>query len=78
MQEGKVFTFGGVSQTEGNERTNHLYSAWVKIPSLRTMCWEALNHYHPKLDTKKPGSLLAEGIPGDLLDKLTEEKHTVG
>ena len=47
-----------------------MYSCWVKIPSLRTMCWEALNHYVPDLNCRREEQLIGEGIPRDLIKSL--------
>ncbi len=47
-----------------------MFSCWVKIPKLRDMCWEALNHYYPDLDSRNVPELIAEGVPRDLLKKL--------
>ena len=45
-EEGRVITFGGVTNLENNDRTNVVQSCYVKICSLKQMTWEALNHYH--------------------------------
>ena len=47
-----------------------MYSCWVKIPSLRTMCWEALTHYVPDLNCRREEQLIGEGIPRDLVRSL--------
>jgi hypothetical protein len=47
-----------------------MYSCWVKIPSLREMCFEALNYYVPDLVERDATALLSEGVPKDQLKKL--------
>ena len=49
LQAGKIFSFGGVTSIENNTRSKSVYSFWAVIPSLRDICWEALNHYCPHL-----------------------------
>ena len=70
FKEGKIYIFGGVTNIEENKRTKKMYSCWVKIPSLRTMCWEALNHYVPDLNCRREEQLIGEGIPRDLIRSL--------
>lgn len=43
---GKMYTFGGVSKNFGNiERVSHVQSAWICIPKLKDICWEAIVDY---------------------------------
>ncbi len=44
-EEGKMIMFGGVDDIESNTRTSAVYTAWLRIPSLRTLSWEAVCHY---------------------------------
>lgn len=76
--EGKLYTFGGVSDIEQNTRSKSVYSCWTRVCSLREMCWEALNHYYPDMDERPAESLLQEGIPQDLINTLHGEADVVG
>lgn len=43
---GKMYTFGGISRAWiVQERVAHVQSAWVCIPKLKDMCWEAVLDY---------------------------------
>ena len=70
LQHGKIYSFGGVTSIEHNSRSRNVYSSWPKIPSLRAMCWEALNFYVPDLEAKKLQVMQQEGIPLDLIANL--------
>lgn len=70
-EEGKLVMFGGVDSLEQNTRTNRVFTAWLKVPSLRAMAWEALTHYNPDLVNLSSSRLLAEGIPQDCLEMLS-------
>lgn len=61
-EEGKIVTFGGVTNLENNDRTNVVQSCYVKICSLKQMTWEALNHYFD-LKNKPMEKLIEQGIP---------------
>ena len=61
-EEGRVITFGGVTNLENNDRTNVVQSCYVKICSLKQMTWEALNHYFD-LKNKPMEKLIEQGIP---------------
>lgn len=69
--EGKMIMFGGVDDIENNTRTNRAFSAWLKVPSLRSMAWEAVCHYQPDLSSLPSTFLLEEGIPKDCVDMLS-------
>lgn len=43
---GKLYSFGGVHHRYKNPvRTSFMFSAWLGIPSLKEMCWDACKHY---------------------------------
>jgi len=69
--EGKMVMFGGVDDIELNTRTNRVFSAWLKVPSLRSMAWEAVCHYKPGISSVPPTTLLEEGVPKDCVDMLS-------
>ena len=80
--EGKMIMFGGVDDIEKNTRTSAVYSAWLQVPSLRSMCWEAVCHYWPHMASIPASTLMMEGVPRDCVEMLasttssmeTEEK----
>ena len=68
-KEGKVVVFGG----EGNDNapTNAVYTAWLEMPSLRTMAWEAIcQENEAGMADMSADELLKEGVPADLVEKL--------
>ncbi len=71
-------TFGGVSHVDDNWRTNAVQAAWVEIPSLRTMCFDAITYYVPDLDQRDVDKLLQEGIPKDLIGELHGQADLTG
>jgi N-acetylneuraminic acid mutarotase len=50
---GQMTIFGGVTNTDHKQRTNELYSIWLKIAPLKEMAWNAVLHYVEKSETKK-------------------------
>ncbi|XP_020290298.1 kelch domain-containing protein 10 homolog isoform X2 [Pseudomyrmex gracilis] len=62
--EGRMYIFGGIVKVNNEvQRTNAVYSAWLTIPKLSEICWQALNHYYPNLRNMSPRKLLRIGIP---------------
>merc|ERR1712096_219986 len=70
--EGKMVMFGGVDDIELNTRTNRVFSAWLKVPSLRSMAWEAVCHYKPGISSVPPTMLLEEGVPKDCVEMFQQ------
>jgi len=68
--EGKMVMFGGVDSIEQNTRTNKVFTAWLTVPSLRAMAWEAVCHYTPHIAKLPKAALLAEGVPSGCLETL--------
>jgi len=68
--EGKMVMFGGVDSIEQNTRTNKVFTAWLTVPSLRAMAWEAVCHYTPHIAKLSKAALLAEGVPSGCLETL--------
>lgn len=58
-----MFSFGGVTDTEGEVRTNALYSVWLTIPSLSHICWEAVASYIPNIGLMDKQKLYKLGVP---------------
>ena len=70
-EEGKMIMFGGVDDIEANTRTCAVYSAWLRVPSLRTLCWEAACHYWPGMAAVPATKLMQEGVPRDCVEMLS-------
>ena len=68
-KEGKVVVFGGLDEYE--EPTNAVYTAWLEIPSLRTMAWEAICEENGAgMAAMSADELLKKGVPVDLVEML--------
>lgn len=65
-----MYSFGGVTDLEKNERTNEVHSMWVIIPTLEEMVWEALQYYIPSLHEMNSSDLKMCGIPVHLVNRL--------
>ena len=52
--------------------------AWVRIPSLRDMAFEAVNYYSKDLASRRVDSLLKEGVPRDLVNDLHGHADAAG
>nr|CAB3259254.1 kelch domain-containing protein 10 [Phallusia mammillata] len=68
--EGCMIVFGGVSCISPTTRTNSCYKVWLEIPSLQTICWQALLHYNPSLLKMSRRQLLNLGLNQAFIDKL--------
>ncbi|XP_044584890.1 kelch domain-containing protein 10 homolog isoform X2 [Cotesia glomerata] len=66
---GKLFTFGGFIADEKahGSCSSTLHSAWLTIPKLTEICWEALFFYYPDLKSMTDKEINALGIPLQLL-----------
>lgn len=63
--DGSMYLFGGVSDIEKSIRTNQTFRMWLKIPSLKDMCWEALLASNQIIKKMSHQSLMEVGIPKD-------------
>jgi len=77
-EEGRMVIFGGCDDILKNTRTNKVYSAWLKIPSLRCMSWEAVKYYIPKIGLVQTSKLRELGVPDDLIKMLRNEQAEIG
>ncbi|XP_074109603.1 kelch domain-containing protein 10 homolog isoform X1 [Cotesia typhae] len=64
-RDGKMYVFGGRIKRTNNRLTevNSLYSAWLQIPKLADICWEAVNYYYKDLNSKTDEELFELGLP---------------
>lgn len=65
---GRMFTFGGI--VENGYRTNDVCAAWVCIPKLSEICWEAILFYSPRIAQEAPKKLINMGFPREFVDRL--------
>ncbi|KAK9497400.1 hypothetical protein O3M35_004727 [Rhynocoris fuscipes] len=63
--QGKMYLFGGISQ---DKRSDELFTAWICIPKLQEICWEALNHYN--ILNGLPQDSLKQMIPPEFIQRL--------
>ena len=70
--EGKMVMFGGVNRgVEGHTTIrDEVFSAWLTIPSLRSMAWEAVCHYQPSIATLPHTTLLEKGVSKEFVKML--------
>ncbi|KAK9731602.1 hypothetical protein QE152_g13549 [Popillia japonica] len=68
--EGKMYIFGGIFAHGDIERNNVVHSAWLCIPKLSEMCWEALLHYNPQLVNFPKNKLIDAGLPRHFIRRL--------
>ena len=70
--EGKMVMFGGVAEGDEDHEmyTDRVFSAWLTMPSLRSMAWEAVCHYQPNIATLPLATLLEEGVPKECVKML--------
>ena len=69
--EGKMVMFGGMNDMY--QDTDRVFFAWLTVPSLRSMAWEAVCHYQASIATLPHTTLLEEGIPKDCVKMLCSD-----
>jgi len=69
--EGKMVMYGG--NDDMYQRTDRVFTAWLTVPSLRSMAWEAVCHYQPSIATLPHTTLLEEGVPKDCVKMLCSD-----
>ncbi|XP_034231611.1 kelch domain-containing protein 10 [Thrips palmi] len=65
---GRMFTFGGI--LENGIRTNEVCAAWVRIPKLSEISWEAVLYYSPRIASEPRHKLINMGFPKEFVDRL--------
>lgn len=69
--EGRIYVFGGIYCSEEYvSRSNAIYSAWLCIPKLSEMCWEAVLHYSPHIVDCDSDDLINVGLPRHFVQRL--------
>lgn len=65
---GRMFTFGGI--LENGIRTNEVCAAWIRIPRLSEIAWEAILYYSPRIASEPREKLVNIGFPREYVDRL--------
>ncbi|XP_018563263.1 kelch domain-containing protein 10 homolog isoform X2 [Anoplophora glabripennis] len=69
--EGRLYVFGGnYSINDDVRRSNTIYSAWLCIPKLSEICWEAVLYYSPHINKCGVDDLINIGLPRHFLQRL--------
>ncbi|KAF5292018.1 hypothetical protein FQA39_LY14135 [Lamprigera yunnana] len=68
--EGKMYVFGGIHAGDTMRRGNNIYTAWLSIPKLSEMCWEAVLYYNPQIGLYSQQQLINSGLPRKFLSRL--------
>lgn len=64
-----MYIFGGVTKLDV-ERTSDIVTIWLKVPSLRELCWHYVLQLIPDTDTVSKAKLMEIGIPIGLIDRM--------
>jgi hypothetical protein len=68
---GRMYSFGGITEEENNtNRTADVNCAWMCIPKLTEMCWEAILYYNPNLHLLPKDQLLVCGLPLEYVNRI--------
>ncbi|XP_031355710.1 kelch domain-containing protein 10-like [Photinus pyralis] len=67
-REGKLYVFGGMEGGTTLRRNNKLFSAWVRIPTLAEIAWEAFLHYFP--DIARTNKINRLQLPNRFLSRI--------
>lgn len=71
--EGRLYVFGGnYSINDDVRRSNAIYSAWLCIPKLSEICWEAVLYYSPHINKCRLDDLINIGLPRHFLQRLSD------
>ena len=69
FQNGRMITYGGVIEID-TVRTSDVYGVWLKLPTLKELCWDYITQMVPHLGEIEPLKLFESGIPMDLIERL--------
>lgn len=67
-KDGKLYVFGGIEKGSEIERSNQIYAAWIHVPKLFEMAWEAFLHYFPHCATRNTLNNLQ--IPNHFVNRI--------
>lgn len=64
-----VYFFGGY-QKDQNMVTNGLQRAWLRVPRLTEICWQAMLAYWPAMQRLGREALLSKGVPAEFVQQM--------
>lgn len=67
---GCMYSFGGITGEDNGNRTADVNCAWMCIPKLTEICWEALLYYNPDLHLLPKDQLLHCGLPLEYVNRI--------
>ena len=68
---GRLSVFGGVTHTNHKDRTNELFTAWLTIPSLKEIAFEAFLFYLRTNKSQCTSDVLFQlGLPSNLIERF--------
>lgn len=67
---GCMYSFGGITEENNGNRTADVNCAWMCIPKLTEICWEAVLHYNPNLHLLPKDQLLHRGLPLEYVNRI--------
>lgn len=78
---GRLCSYGGIistdSLTEDGGRSNDIASAWITIPTLKIIAWEAMIHYFKDQMFESSDEHLKEiGLPKEFYERIIEARKT--
>jgi len=77
---GRMCCYGGIVSDDDIEarggRSNDITSAWIIIPKLKVICWEAMVHYFKKQMFKSSDEYLKKlGLPPEYYQRIIEARR---
>lgn len=66
---GLMVVHGGVVQID-TRRSSKVFAIWLRVPTLKESCWQALIKSRPDIVDHPRESLREIGVPPDLVDRL--------
>ena len=68
--DGLMVVHGGVVQID-TRRSHRVFAVWLRLPSLRLLCWQKLIETQSCMLHRSRQCLLQAGIPPDLVDTIS-------
>lgn len=78
---GRMCCYGGIVSNEDVDgsggRSNDITSAWITIPKLKVICWEAMVYYFKnQIFATNDDHLLKMGIPEEFYERIIDARRT--
>jgi hypothetical protein len=65
-----MYSFGGITGGNNGNRTADVNCAWMCVPKLTEICWEAVLYYNPNLHLLPKEQLLHGGLPLEYVNRI--------